>query len=278
MKVNAVWAVNWVVGNIIVPKHIWQPYIATHTVPEISGDFSDEPAMLVGTGPFKFVENTPNTVTMIRYEDYYQFWDKCINMYDGPMNVHGIQVYPITPTVALSPYKILQSPTATGSVRISVPIKNLDELHWEDFNKTVELIHCSGAVQVLQPEINFLLGPGEYYFEYFDLYNLPKGLYTIKVTLEITSGHNYDYWHDRPDAEHFLGPKSFYKNFAITIPADINGDGKVDIFDIVVIAACFGSEWGDPNFNIAADLVKDGVIDIFDIVVVAGNFGYDCHS
>jgi hypothetical protein len=278
MKVNAVWAVNWVVGNIIVPKHIWQPYIATHTVPEISGDMSGNPAMLVGTGPFKFVENTPNTVTMVRYYDYYQYWDKCINDYDGPEFVHGIQVYPIAPTTAISPYKILQSPTATGNVRIRVPVQNLDELHWEDFIKTIELIHCSGTVYVLQPGIMFVLDAGAWYNETFDLYNLPKGLYTINVTLEITSGHNYDYWVGKLDAEHFLGPKSFYKNFAITIPADINGDGKVDIFDIVVIAACFGSEWGDPNFNIAADLVKDNVIDIFDIVVVAGNFGYDCYS
>src|SRR4030042_1037080 len=76
MQVNAMWAVNWVVGNIVVPKHIWQPYIATHTVHELSGDFSDEPAMLVGTGPFLYIETTPNTVKMIRNPTNYNTMDK----------------------------------------------------------------------------------------------------------------------------------------------------------------------------------------------------------
>jgi branched-chain amino acid transport system substrate-binding protein len=55
--------------------------------------------------------------------------------------------------------------------------------------------------------------------------------------------------------------------------ADINFDGTIDIFDIVVVALSFGSVPGDGNWNIEADLNIDGIIDIFDIVLIATEYG-----
>ena len=54
---------------------------------------------------------------------------------------------------------------------------------------------------------------------------------------------------------------------------DINGDGIVDIFDVVEAATAFGSEPGDENWNQAADLNNDDIVDIFDVVLLAQNFG-----
>jgi len=55
---------------------------------------------------------------------------------------------------------------------------------------------------------------------------------------------------------------------------DINGDGAVDIFDVVVVAAAFGSRPSDPNWNPKADLRPEfGLIDIFDFMIVAAHFG-----
>ena len=48
---------------------------------------------------------------------------------------------------------------------------------------------------------------------------------------------------------------------------DVNGDGKVDIFDLSFIAAHYGGS--DP----AADVNEDGQVDIFDLTVAAGNYG-----
>jgi ABC-type transport system substrate-binding protein len=273
MKVNAVWAVNWIVGNIVVPKHLWEPYIADHTVPEISGDFSGRDTyMLTGTGPFLYVENTPNTVLMIRNPTYYQFWDKCINMYKNQV-VKGIQVTALPPSTQLSPYKIKEDGTGIGHLVISVPVQNMDERHWEDFNKTVHLIYPNGDVVYLGGVTHYWIAPSAFYWEYFTQH-LPKGKYTINVTLTIASGHNYEYWKNKPNAEHFIGPKSFYKNFSITVKGDLNGDGKVNIQDIVYVALGFGSIIGGAGYNPAADLNHDGKVNIVDIVLVALDFGW----
>ena len=57
------------------------------------------------------------------------------------------------------------------------------------------------------------------------------------------------------------------------IQGDLNMDGTVNIFDIILAAIAFGSEPGDPNWNPRADLNCDGNVDIFDIILIAVNFG-----
>jgi PKD repeat protein len=60
---------------------------------------------------------------------------------------------------------------------------------------------------------------------------------------------------------------------------DLNGDGKVDMKDIAIAAAAFGTYPGDPRWNPDADitgrvyLVPDGTVDMRDIALIAKNFG-----
>lgn len=54
---------------------------------------------------------------------------------------------------------------------------------------------------------------------------------------------------------------------------DLNGDGKVDIKDIVIVALAFGSFPGHPRWNEIADLNKDEKIDLKDVLFIARNFG-----
>ena len=51
-------------------------------------------------------------------------------------------------------------------------------------------------------------------------------------------------------------------------PADVNGDGVVNIFDLVSVV----SQFGEQGQNLAADVNSDGVVNIFDLVVIAGSF------
>lgn len=63
----------------------------------------------------------------------------------------------------------------------------------------------------------------------------------------------------------------------IKILGDVNGDGVVDIFDIVLAADAYGSHEGDPDWNSEADVAPQyGIIDIFDIVTVGSRYGESC--
>jgi len=55
---------------------------------------------------------------------------------------------------------------------------------------------------------------------------------------------------------------------------DVVFDHKIDIFDVVKVAAGYGSKGGDPDWDPEADIVPSyGKIDIYDVVAVCGKYG-----
>jgi len=63
----------------------------------------------------------------------------------------------------------------------------------------------------------------------------------------------------------------------IKMLGDVNGDGIIDIYDVVAATLAYGSEEGDPNWNEDVDLAPPlGIIDIFDIVTITANYGKTC--
>jgi len=65
----------------------------------------------------------------------------------------------------------------------------------------------------------------------------------------------------------------------VRVTGDENGDGRVDIKDVSIIAKAFGTYPGHERWNSEADitgstyLVPDGVVDIRDVAIVSKNFG-----
>jgi hypothetical protein len=53
---------------------------------------------------------------------------------------------------------------------------------------------------------------------------------------------------------------------------DINGDGKVNMKDIALVAHAFGTREGDDRWDPLADVNGDGYVNIFDIALVAKDF------
>ena len=58
-----------------------------------------------------------------------------------------------------------------------------------------------------------------------------------------------------------------------TLLTDVNGDGEVNILDLVRVASYFGKPVSDENA--AVDVNGDGVVNILDLVVIANNFQSD---
>jgi hypothetical protein len=58
-----------------------------------------------------------------------------------------------------------------------------------------------------------------------------------------------------------------------SIPGDINGDGKVNLEDLVILAKAYGSTPGAPTWNPNADINGDGVVGSLDLAVLAQHYG-----
>jgi hypothetical protein len=54
---------------------------------------------------------------------------------------------------------------------------------------------------------------------------------------------------------------------------DVNGDGIIDMKDVDIMRATFGSTPGSPNWNPACDLNGDGVVNIKDATILGTNYG-----
>jgi hypothetical protein len=86
---------------------------------------------------------------------------------------------------------------------------------------------------------------------------VPPGTYTLTAVATIPTG------------------SFIYTDGDITVRlyADVNGDGKVDLRDLALVARAFGSTPSSPNWNPFADINCDGRVDMKDIALVVRNFG-----
>ncbi len=90
------------------------------------------------------------------------------------------------------------------------------------------------------------------------------GRHTIKATAQLLPG-------DTDPANNVMS-----KQITIISPTgpttDLDGDGKVNMADIAIGAAAFGTKDGDSRWDAIADVNLDGVVDIWDIALVAKDF------
>ena len=59
----------------------------------------------------------------------------------------------------------------------------------------------------------------------------------------------------------------------VTLLADVNGDRKVRVDDVLLVAQHFGLNEGDPGWNPQCDLTGDGKVRVDDVLIVAQGFG-----
>jgi hypothetical protein len=59
---------------------------------------------------------------------------------------------------------------------------------------------------------------------------------------------------------------------AATVPGDANGDGFVDVVDLLMLVGSFGTASGDPLYDAACDFNNDGFVDVVDLLILVANW------
>jgi len=72
------------------------------------------------------------------------------------------------------------------------------------------------------------------------------------------TGHNYLLWEGTATV------------ISSSIPADVNGDGVVDVLDLLLVLSAW-DQTGSPGW-IPEDITIDGVIDVLDLLEVLGHW------
>jgi hypothetical protein len=62
------------------------------------------------------------------------------------------------------------------------------------------------------------------------------------------------------------------RTVTLTIPGDINGDGSVNLQDLVFLAKAYGSSLGTARWNANADINGNLKVDLPDLVILAKNY------
>jgi hypothetical protein len=92
--------------------------------------------------------------------------------------------------------------------------------------------------------------------------------------------HNFTIW---AEASHVPFELKFDNNVyydgwvKIKMLGDVNGDGAIDILDVVLVSTAYGSKPGDKNWNPEADVAPAyNVINVLDLVTVTSRYGWHC--
>ena len=64
-----------------------------------------------------------------------------------------------------------------------------------------------------------------------------------------------------------------YAYLATKVPGDVDGDGYVDVVDLLYLVASFGKCQGDPGYDPRCDLNGSGCVDVVDLLTMIDHFG-----
>lgn len=91
---------------------------------------------------------------------------------------------------------------------------------------------------------------------------------SVAYTMSVDASNQYlcfDYPHTTTEPVHI--------QIITTVFGDINGDRKVDMRDVAIVARAFGTSPGNARWDPRADISNDLKVDMKDIAVIAKNFG-----
>jgi hypothetical protein len=75
------------------------------------------------------------------------------------------------------------------------------------------------------------------------------------------------------DTRSWTVTSAFSATIHYKVPGDANGDGYVDVSDVLLVSAAFGSAAGQAEYNPDCDFNNNGVVDVSDLLILAGSWG-----
>jgi len=157
--------------------------------------------------------------------------------------------------------QILLSKTVVGqgiSLNADVTAANLGE-----YAEAFDLSLFADATEIGNITVtNLANGTSTLIFLVWNTTGCAYGNYTISATTAPVPG------------ETDIGNSTFTGDtVSVTILGDINGDFKVNLTDLVLLANAYGSQPGQAKWNPNADINGNGVVDLSDLVLLANHYG-----
>jgi ABC-type transport system substrate-binding protein len=287
LDVKTMFAVGWIGGNRILPKHIWKPIVTGAIAPKSGAPwdpntFAPDPN-LIGSGPFRLDEYVEYSHLLLQTNRPGSVVDTGINTDPNANSA------PITSPMGYFRRPPLYLDTHTGSYRSkincieSVPPCNPQKWMWVDFTINVEGLESLEATRYVYVDGNPIADPWSFnttidswYTENYSV-NLTKCFHWIKVALWISGltespVEGFNTWVNTSIPiwvtikEDIVG--SYYVNTQLLAP-----DCKVDLKDVFAAGKAFGSVPGDAKWNTVADINNDYKIDLKDYFAIAKKFG-----
>jgi hypothetical protein len=150
----------------------------------------------------------------------------------------------------------------------------LPESEWQDIDWSFSIDNVSGTMEGTGTFQNI---PASKYAELaiFGNHTLATVTFRIKsvgrCVLHLFDCNPVEYNPGRPNQMLYATIDGYFAN---QLSGDLNGDNRVDLFDAIGFAGCFGMFPGYPRWNEEADMNGDGKVDICDAIALCACFGH----
>jgi parallel beta-helix repeat protein len=247
------------------------------TISEVVGIYSSE-----SSNNNIYHNNFINNAQQVYSVDSVNIWDdgypsggnywsdyKGVDLFSGPcQNVTGSDGIGDTPYVIDAnntdhyPLMNLYSPTFSYTAKTVVGRGFSMDMYFAggnygDYPETFNVTVYANTTSIASQNVTLTSGKSVIVPLTWNTTGLAYGNYALTVANETNTGNN-----------NLTG-----SSFTLSIPGDLNGDFKVNLSDLALLANAYGSKPGDSNWNPNADINGDGRVSLSDLVILANHYG-----